>query len=525
MVGAGPSGLAAGCELGMRGIPSVLVEPRIKVAHTRPRAKTTSIRTMEHMRRWGVADALRAASPLSVDWSQRVTFCENLSGARILDFDDSFGLSAGLLPLAAERGQQVPQPVMEEVLRAHVSGLASTRLRIGEAVRELEKQGDVWSARVEDAQGAHYWIEADYVLGCDGSSGIVRDVIGASYVGRSDPRSNFNVVFHAPGLDTPLGPAVQYWVMLGDAPGVMGRLDLAGTWWAILPGVTPGTGNAHLRELLTSMVGRPFDYDVVATDPWTARMLIADKFQEDSAFLVGDSAHLNPPWGGHGYNSSVGDAVNICWKIAAVCQGWAPKAILDTYDGERRGVIEQTILLAEGNMAHLPGDLATDPQAIRRAKSSEFYSLDLVLGYTYAGSPIIQPGETEKPPIPVARDSYAPSTAPGSRLPHQWLADGSSLYDHLGQGFTLLGPDLENRAVNELIDRCQRDGLPLKTVRVPDDYPWRSEFLLVRPDQHVAWRSADPADLDLDYAVGVHREAVVTRDSSALASAPNLKSV
>ena len=69
----------------------MVLEPRAEVSHLRPRAKTTSVRTMEHLRRWGIADALRAAAPLPVAWSQRVTFCESLSGRRITDFDNAFG--------------------------------------------------------------------------------------------------------------------------------------------------------------------------------------------------------------------------------------------------------------------------------------------------------------------------------------------------------------------------------------------------------------------------------------------------
>jgi 2-polyprenyl-6-methoxyphenol hydroxylase-like FAD-dependent oxidoreductase len=66
VVGGGPAGLAAAAELGLRGVDCVVLEPRAKVSHLRPRAKTTSVRTMEHLRRWGVADALRAAAPLPV---------------------------------------------------------------------------------------------------------------------------------------------------------------------------------------------------------------------------------------------------------------------------------------------------------------------------------------------------------------------------------------------------------------------------------------------------------------------------
>ena len=77
------------------------------------------------------------------------------------------------------------------------------------------------------------------------------------YVGRFDPRPNFNVVFRAPGLSTDLGPAVQYWVVGGSVTGLLGRLDLAGIWWAGFPGVEPGYGAAHASELLTGLIGGP----------------------------------------------------------------------------------------------------------------------------------------------------------------------------------------------------------------------------------------------------------------------------
>src|SRR5580693_8884010 len=80
IVGGGPAGLAAAAELRLHGVPCVLLEPRAEVSHRRPRAKTTSVRTMEHLRRWGLADELRKAAPLSVAWSQRVMFCQSLSG-------------------------------------------------------------------------------------------------------------------------------------------------------------------------------------------------------------------------------------------------------------------------------------------------------------------------------------------------------------------------------------------------------------------------------------------------------------
>jgi hypothetical protein len=412
---------------------------------------------------------------------------------------------------------------VEDLLRAHVRGQPGVDLRLGHTVTGLAQRDDTITVAVRDDNGSRYLITPRYLIGCDGAAGVVREQIGARYVGHADPRPNFNVVFRAPALDTHLGPAVQYWVLGAAVPGLLGRLDLRGTWWAILPGIDAGYGAAHAAELITGLAGGPVELELLASDPWTARMLVADSFADGRVFLAGESAHVNPPWGGHGFNTSVGDAVNVAWKIAAVEQGWAPASLLASYEPERRGVIEQTVASAAANMRSLARDLPRDERAIQAAKRSEFHSLGLVLGYSYAGSPVIQPGAgtggaepggaASGGPEPGeaasgdagARDvsTYIPDAAPGARLPHAWLRDGASLYDRLGAGFTLLGPaGPGDPAVAVLEDRARRRGIPLEVLRAPPGYPWGREFLLVRPDQHIAWRARDAAQIDLGLVTG-----------------------
>jgi hypothetical protein len=136
--------------------------------------------------------------------------------------------------------------------------------------------------------------------------------------------------------------------------------------------------------------------------------------------------------------------------------------------------------------------------AIQRVKRLEFYSLGLVLGYSYAGSPLIQP---RAPPSTTADStSYTPAAQPGDRLPHAWFPDGTSLYDRLGAGFTLLGPG--GRA-GSLAARARARGIPLAAVEPPPGYPWRDDLLLARPDQRIAWRASNPDSVDLDVATGL----------------------
>src|SRR4051812_35316113 len=179
VVGGGPSGLSAAIELGRRGIEVLVVEPREQLDPLRPRAKTTSARTMEHLRRWGIADRLRAAAPLPVAHAQDVVFCTGLFGQEITRFPHAFALFAERQEFLAEPGQQAPQPLVEEVLRGAAAELPTVTVLTGWRAVSVTDGPERAHAVLAAPEGAEHEVRAEWLLGCDGSGGISRAAIGA----------------------------------------------------------------------------------------------------------------------------------------------------------------------------------------------------------------------------------------------------------------------------------------------------------------------------------------------------------
>jgi 2-polyprenyl-6-methoxyphenol hydroxylase-like FAD-dependent oxidoreductase len=433
-----------------------------------------------------------------------------LAGYKLAQFKNAFHCAPDRNALYSEHAQWIPQYTLEEVLRARVAGLTSVRILFNAEFLSAQQDSTRVIATYRDSNRAEASIQAQYLVGADGSRSAVRTLIGAQMRGSHGLSRNYNFVFRAPGLAQAHahGPAIMYWQVNADLPSLIGPMDSADTWFfmptRLADGVKLSKDDAAAAIYRASGIDLPFE--VIHADEWVASQLIADKYRDRRIFLAGDACHLHPPFGGYGMNMGIADGVDLGWKLAAAIQGWGGEALLDSYTRERRPTHEYFISEAVANHSALADtfwrqglDAATEQGArlraevgerITNAKEREFHNLGCVLGYRYEDSPVIIPGGS----VPPARDYrvYVPSSHPGCVAPHAWLEDGSSLYDAFGTGFTLLITRSVSRSESE---RASADavlaGLPLRIVEISNfalDALYPTAYTIIRPDQHVAWR-------------------------------------
>ena len=506
IVGSGPSGLAAAIELGQRGVACTILERQTRAGYA-PRAKTTHTRTREHLRRWGIAGKLAAASPFGVDYPSHVLFVTRLGGKLIHRFEHALQCSPERDERYSEHAQWIPQYKLEAVLREHALSLPSVELRYGCDFIRFEEDETGLTVHVRDGE-TEQTIRAAYLIGADGARSTVRDAIGATMVGSYGLSRNYNTIFRAPGLAQahPHGPGIMYWQVNDEVPSLIGPMDGDDLWYFMPTGLAPGVTYtpAQALDAIKRSTGLDLPYEVLSSDEWVASRFLADRYRRGRVFLTGDACHLHPPFGGFGMNMGIADSVDLGWKIAASLQGWGGPALLDSYEIERRPAHEFVLDESEANHAASPNALfkpgleadTAEGEALRHdaqtaviaAKTAEFYALGVVLGYCYRNSPVIVDDGTAAS-WSRSRD-YVPSATPGCLAPHRWVGADVSLYDLFGNGFTLLVLDA-TADVEPARREANATGTPLTVVRV-DDPSLRSLYgtrlALIRPDQHVAWR-------------------------------------
>lgn len=347
MVGAGPTGLVLALSLTRAGVAVRLVDRRAGVGRE-SRALDVQARTLELYRQLGVAEAVVAAG---VRVEQLVV---REHGRAVVSLDvRRFGRGLSPYPFTLS----CPQDDHEAVLVAALAA-AGVAVEWRTELVTLQDLGDRVQVRLSGPDGAAEEATFGYLGGCDGMGSTVRRELGVPFPGSTSDQSYFvaDVTATGPAI-TPAG-----WSGPGRTPrdgrGTFSFCLSRDDFMLVVPARRSGThrliglvpaGTRHAEvpdgrgavafDAIAGVVERATD-TTVQTCHWFSTYQVshrvADRFRSGRAFLLGDAAHVHSPLGGQGMNTGIADAANLGWKLAAVVQGRAGPALLDSYEPERR---------------------------------------------------------------------------------------------------------------------------------------------------------------------------------------------
>lgn len=561
VVGSGPAGASSALFLATYGVDHMVVTKHRWTANT-PRAHITNQRTVEIFRDMGIErEILAEATPHHLMGD--TVFCTSLVGdeiGRVRTWGTHPAREADWAMASPSPNCDLPQTFLEPIIINHAAARSSV-VRFSTEYVSLEQYPDCVIATVRDRlTDLEYRIRAKYLIGADGGKSAVATDIGLPMEGQMDVAGSMNIVFEADlSKYVERRPSVLYWVIQpgADIGGIgLGLVRMVRPWnqWLIVWGYdisqpAPVVDDAQAISIVRNLVGDPnLEVKIQSTSIWGNNRMYATRYRNGRVFCMGDAVHRHPPSNGLGSNTSIQDAYNLAWKLKMVLDGTAGEGLLDSYEAERVPIGKQIVLRANksidefGAILEALGLAATsDPvvmseriaaradnsmegptrrQALAKAlelKNYEFNAHGVEMGQRYRSRAIVPDG-TEEPAF--ERDPelyYHPTTWPGARIPHVWLARGEeklSTLDLVGKGrFTLLtgicGEDwtgAARKASSELGIALESYviGPGREVTDVYDDWYRAREVdedgcVLVRPDGHVAWRSHsmvdDPADV------------------------------
>ncbi len=518
IVGAGPSGLMAALLLERVGIEALVIERRAEPQRA-PAAHVVNARTFEICRAAGIdmqAVATAAISPADAGFVDWVT---KLGGTRLgrLPFERQGDDQLGVTPTPLRNlSQNKFEPLLLDALAATPHWLCQW-----ESADQDERGVTARLRNLSTDQISS--VRCRYLIAADGAGSRVRKSLEIPVHG-PERLQTFVMIHLRVALRDRLGtpPSVLNFVCDPTNSGVFVVHDLdAEATFMVAYDADHESIEDYDEERCISLVRRALEdpnleFSIETISTWAMTAQVAERYREGRIFLVGDSAHRFPPTGGLGLNTGVQDAHNLAWKMAAVLNGKASDLLLESYEAERKPVAQTnadqslrnalkliqvpqalgTLDPTEASRARMEATLA-DPAGRERvasaiANQAEHFDMPgLQLGFSYAPD-----ADTIDP------RSFVPSGAPGCRLPHAWVDENgtrSSLLDWVPLDAFLLvaGP-----AGQRWLDAVQSIADPMLLARVvsaqelTEPTIWltaagieSSGALLVRPDQHIAWRA------------------------------------
>jgi 3-(3-hydroxy-phenyl)propionate hydroxylase len=482
VVGAGLAGLTSAAELGLRGVPVVVLDQKgsLGAAGIASRGIAYARRTLEIFDRIGIAARVRAKG-------------ETWEEGRIFDGTDEIHH----FRIHPEPGHRWPAFI--NVQQFHVEGYLVDR------VAELEHVDVRWHSRVVaaeqddervrltvDTPAGEYALHAQWVVAADGARSQVRRLLGiqAPLVTLEDTWAIVDVKADLPGLQR------RFWLNLPAldggaaimhcmADGVL-RAD-----WQIgrLRDPDAEMEPERVRERLATLLGPDIPFELVSASRWGYRVRIMERMLHGRVAFAGDAAHEIPPFGARGGNSGIQDAENLAWKLEAVVKGHVPPALLDTYAAERGQAARENALLSTRAQAFITP--STDAgRLFRDAVLSLAREHHFARALINTGRPSA-PTEYQDSPLSVLdANAFDGGPRPGSAAPDGPCGD-AHLFRARGPGFLAL----QFGAAAPTRERVR--GFVLDHVTVPAEAHllWErygaepGTTYVLRPDAHVAGRT------------------------------------
>ena len=498
IVGAGPVGLGLACELGQRGVDCLLIERRDGAINV-PKQSMVSARNMEFCRRWGIAQTVRTAVwPES--HSRDFVYLENMRGKELLRFKVPSFAQRDKRDFTPETACPCPQIYFDPILSRHARTFPSVQLAYNTRLDGFSQNRDGVTVQVTDmAGGTAGTLRADYLVGCDGPAGLVRETLGIGLEGLGAIAHSVNLFFRSAALSESHDKGWARFYRVIDETGCWAELiPIDGKELWRLTVFDKPLSVADPDFLLRKLAGGEFAYEMLSVSPWERRDYVARSYGNGRIFIAGDAAHECSPTGGIGMHTGLEEIVNLGWKLAAMIEGWGGPALLASYEAERRPIAMRNVGLATRSfnaIAAIPGwrEGTTDWQVNPAWLSVPEH---IKLHYCYDSSPICVPDGT--PAFEADPKQFVPSTRPGTRAPHVWMSDERSTLDLFGDGFVLLRLGDQPPSTAPLLETAAERRVPLREVVIADPdiaALYERPLVLVRPDGHVAWRGdACPAD-------------------------------
>jgi 2-polyprenyl-6-methoxyphenol hydroxylase-like FAD-dependent oxidoreductase len=515
IVGAGPVGLSAAIELASRGVEVAVIDQARTATLIRAGAMGHTPRTVEHFRRWGVLQRIRDEWTFPPEWNRGIRLITSLAGHELVPSHAPSFTGGGTGRHSTEEALRRPQSALQKVFLDHLDQ-HSVSVAGGWQLTSLRQSDEsVEADLVEVDHAVTRTVRARYVLGSDGGSSTVRRLTGIEREGERAADKRLRLIVRTGDIAEHVGPAPSGTnIVFNDkAAGFLAAVSTRE--WRVYAGpyrLDYEPTQQELVDVARAAFGFDLDLEIASATTFYDATRIARTFRANRVLLAGDAAHVRTPGGNLG--EGFGDVVNLGWKLAAVLAGHAPATLLDSYDQERRPhnrrVADFALARAQRSriaLAHIrrigvPADADLSQQAERRRieigrriEADRVDASGVTFDERYDNSPVLwyEDGQFESDPRWRA-DTYVDDPRPGHRAPDGVIdAYGGTLYDRIGQDFAVLVLSPDRGVERQFVSEAASRGLAFRVIHLADPAVrelYGADNVLVRPDQHVAWRGA-----------------------------------